>query len=244
MRNFKMWVEYDGTDFHGWQRQPGLRTVQGTLEEALVGLCGRSVQVNGAGRTDAGVHALGQVCNSVIDTPLSGEQMGRAVAGKLPEDVHVYRVEEVPLKFHARFSAVSRRYTYYLRTEPTAIWRRFAHVVTVPLNVDDMDSAAQLMVGEHDFSSFTPTRSAGVPTVCDVFEAEVRQHDEIIAVTIEADHFLHHMVRVVVGTLIEIGRGRYRPEHIMDVLGKKDRAAAGPTVPPNGLFLTEVRYDD
>ncbi len=244
MRNFRMLVEYDGTDFHGWQRQPGLRTVQGTMEEALAGTVGKSVQINGAGRTDTGVHALGQACNVVLETDLTPAQLKGAIGGRLPGDIQVYRVEEVDMKFHARFSAKSRRYSYYLRTEPTAIWRRFAHVVTAPLNVDDMAAAAAHLLGERDFTSLTPTRSAGSPTVCNVLEAAVERHDEVVSITVEADHFLHHMVRVIAGTLIEVGRGRYPAEHLEEILCKKDRAAAGPTIPPNGLFLTGVRYDD
>ena len=244
MRNFKLVVEYDGTDFHGWQRQPGMRTVQGTLEEAVDKIFGQEVTVNGAGRTDAGVHALGQVGNVVIDTTLSAYQIGKAVAANLPEDIHIKSVDEAAPDFHARFSARSRRYVYYVRTEPSAIWRRFAHVVTVPLAVEPMKDAASRLVGEKDFSSFTPTRSAGVPTVCNVTEASVEQDDEIISVTLEADHFLHHMVRVIVGTLIDVGRGHIATEHVDDILGRKDRRAAGPTTPPNGLFLTGVRYED
>ena len=202
------------------------------------------MQVNGAGRTDAGVHALGQVSNLVVDTTMSAEQIGKAIASKMPEDVQVYHVEEVDLKFHARFSARSRRYAYYLRTEPTAIWRRFAHVVSYSLDVPRMKRAAAYLLGEQDFASFTPTRSSGVPTHCNVYKADVRQDDEIISVTLEADHFLHNMVRVVVGTLIEVGRGRLAPEQMREILSKKDRAAAGPTIPPNGLFLIHVMYDE
>ena len=243
MRNFKMLLEYDGTDFHGWQKQPGLRTVQGVMEDAVAAILDKTVQVNGAGRTDAGVHALGQASNFVAETEMTPEQMGKALASKLPEDIQVYAVEEVDLKFHARFSAVSRRYAYYLRTEPTAIWRRFAHVVPFALNLEPMKAAARYLVGEHDFASFTPSRSTSVPTYCKVLKANVRQDDEIISVTVEADHFLHHMVRVVVGTLIEVGRGKYPPEHVDQILCRKDRTAAGPTIPPNGLFLIHVRYD-
>ncbi len=243
MRNFKLGIEYDGTDFHGWQRQPGLRTVQGLIEEAFAGIVGKEVQLNGAGRTDAGVHALAQVGNTVIDTSLEPVQLGKALASKLPVDIHVYSIEEVDMKFHARFSATNRRYSYYLRTEPTAIWRRFAYVVTPPLDLDEMRNAAASMVGDQDFTSFTPTRTADEhPTQCDVRHVDVTQHDEIVAVTVEADHFLHHMVRVIVGTLLEVGRGRYGAEHIEEILCKKDRNLAGPTVPPNGLFLTDVGY--
>lgn len=244
MRNFKLILEYDGTDFHGWQKQPGLRTVQGVIGEAVCEIFGRGVQINGAGRTDAGVHALGQVSNLVVDTTMTPEQIGKAIVSKLPEDVQVYHVEEVDLKFHARFSARSRRYAYYLRTEPTAIWRRFAFVVNYPLAVDEMKTAAGYLLGEQDFASFTPTRSTGVPTLCNLLKANVRQDDEIVSVTLEADHFLHNMVRVVVGTLIEVGRGKIPAEQMREILCTKDRTAAGPTIPPNGLFLIHVTYDE
>ena len=243
MRNFKLVLEYDGTDFHGWQRQPGLRTVQGVLEEAVEAIVGKNVPVYGAGRTDAGVHALGQVANVTVNTRLSPVELGKAIASKLPEDVHVYLVEEVDRKFHARFSATSRRYVYYIRTEPTAIWRRVAHVVTHPLDIESMKAAASELLGEKDFTSFTPTRSLDVPPVCNVLRADVEQVDEIVSVTLAADHFLHHMVRVVTGTLLDIGRGKHPPEHMHDVLCRKDRAAAGPTIPPNGLFLVEVTFN-
>ncbi len=242
MRNFKLRIEYDGTDFHGWQKQPHLRTVQGVLEDAVATIFRGRVPVNGAGRTDAGVHAIGQVCNFVIDTDRTAEQVGRAIAGVLPEDVKVRRADEVGIDFHARFDAVGRRYVYYLRTEPTAIGRRFAHVVTYSLDVGAMRAAAGFLVGEKDFTSFTPTRSSDVPTTCDVKEIAVEQKDELISIMIRADHFLHHMVRVIAGTLIEVGRGRIPPEHIETILCKKDRAAAGPTIPPNGLFLVDVEY--
>lgn len=242
MRNFKLIVEYDGTDFHGWQRQPGLRTVQGALEAAVEAALGQGAPVQGAGRTDAGVHAVGQVCNFVVDTGWAAAGVGGAVASLLPEDIRIHRVDEVGLGFHARFSATGRRYAYYLRTEPTAIWRRFAHVVTYPLDLDAMRAAADRLIGEKDFASFTPVRSTDVPTVCDLRDLTIQRKDDVIALTLRADHFLHHMVRVIVGTLIEVGRGRLPPERMEDVLCRKDRNAAGPTVPPNGLFLMEVEY--
>ncbi|MDH3215741.1 MAG: tRNA pseudouridine(38-40) synthase TruA [Candidatus Krumholzibacteria bacterium] len=244
MRNFKLLIEYDGTDFHGWQKQPSLRTVQGVMEDTIYEVFGKPVPVNGAGRTDAGVHALGQVANLVVDTTMSVDQTGRALAAKLPEDIQVYHVKEVDLDFHARFSAKKRRYTYYLRTEPTAIWRRFAYVVTAPLDIDAMRKGSQYLIGEKDFASFTPSRSNGYPTHCNLMKLSVTDDEEIISIGVEADHFLHNMVRVIVGTLIEIGRGRIQPEHVEQILRKKNRAAAGPTIPPNGLFLMEVVYDE
>jgi tRNA pseudouridine38-40 synthase len=243
MRNFKLLIEYDGTDFHGWQRQPGLRTVQGVLEDAVEKTLRERPAVHGAGRTDAGVHATGQVGNFVVDTPRTPREVGGALASLLPEDIRVRRVDEVDLEFHARFSATGRRYVYYLRTEPTAIWRRFAHVVTYPLDVEAMRIAAERLIGEKDFASFTPIRATDIPTVCELRELAVHEKEDVITLTFRADHFLHHMVRVIVGTLIEVGRGKFSPEHVEAILCKRDRTAAGPTIPPNGLFLADVEYD-
>lgn len=244
MRNFRLDVEYDGTDFHGWQKQPGLRTVQGLIEDAAATLFRQRVTVNAAGRTDAGVHATGQVCNLTVDTPRTPTEIGKAFASLLPEDIKVRRVEEVDGKFHARFSATGRKYVYYLRTEPTAIWRRFAHVISYDPDIESMRAAAECLIGEKDFASFTRAQPNGVPTTCDVREINIGQRDDVIEIVIRADHFLHNMVRVIVGTLLEVGRGKISPEHMETILCKKDRAAAGPTAPPNGLFLTDVEYGD
>ena len=244
MRNFKLLVEYDGTDFHGWQRQPGLRTVQGVLEDAAESVFREKVQVQGAGRTDAGVHALGQVCNFIVDTRWEAREVGGALASRMPEDIRIRRAEDADAAFHARFSATARRYAYFMRTEPTAIWRRFAHVVTYPLDLEAMRMAAGRLIGEKDFASFTPVRSDDVPTVCDLKEITVESKDDVVSISVRADHFLHNMVRVIVGTLIEVGRGRITPEHIDSILCKRDRRAAGPTVPPNGLFLVAVEYGE
>ena len=153
MPNFKLRIEYDGTDFHGWQKQPGLRTVQGLIEDALESIVQERVPIFGAGRTDAGVHALGQVCSFVADTPRTPTQLGGGLSSRLPEDIQVREVQEVDPKFHARFSATGRRYIYNLRTEPSAIWRRYAHVVTYPLDLEAMQQAADRLVGRKDFTS-------------------------------------------------------------------------------------------
>jgi tRNA pseudouridine38-40 synthase len=242
MRNFRLRIEYDGTDFHGWQMQPGLRTVQGIIEDALETIFRQPVAVTGAGRTDAGVHAIGQVCNFLVETDYTAERVGNALAGYLPEDIQVRQADEVSPEFHSRFDALSRRYVYYLRTEPTAIGRRFAHVVTYSLDVDAMRAAARYLLGAKDFTSFTPTRSSDKLTVCDVKSLTIEQKEDVISIMIHANRFLHHMVRVIVGTLIDVGRGRTAPEHMEAILCKKDRNAAGRTIPPNGLFLVDVEY--
>ncbi|NIM20336.1 MAG: tRNA pseudouridine(38-40) synthase TruA [Candidatus Latescibacteria bacterium] len=245
MKNLKCILEYDGTDFHGWQKQQGQRTVQGVMEEAIEKIHGEKVQVHGAGRTDAGVHAWGQVCSFTIDTRLSVKRIARAVSSKLPGDVRIRSAEEVPLDFHARFSALSRRYIYYLRTEPTAIWRRFFYVVRYSLDAAAMKKAARYLLGERDFASFTTAQaSKDGTTQCLLTELDVQQTGAVISFTAEADHFLHNMVRIIVGTLLEVGRGKILPEQLKEIACKKDRNAAGPTVPPNGLFLLEVEYPE
>jgi len=244
MRNIKLLIEYDGTDFFGWQKQKDVRTVQGVVEDALGEIFQRPLPVCAAGRTDAGVHAWGQVGNFKVETALPADRIGRAIAANLPEDVRIREAEEVGEDFHARFSALRRRYIYYVRTEPTAVWRRFFHVTPYALDVGRMKDAARSLLGEHDFASFTPTKSRDVPTRCLLSELNVQKQGPVISFTLEADHFLHPMVRVIVGTLIEVGRGRIPPEQIEAVLGKKDRNAAGPTLPARGLFLLEVEYPE
>ncbi len=242
MRNIKFIVEYDGTDFCGWQRQPGLRTVQVEIERAISQFHGRPVTILGSGRTDSGVHAWGQVCNFKIETELPVQRIKKAVATKLPPDIVIRLAQDVPADFNARFSAVGRRYIYYIRSEPTALWRRFFHLVTFPVEPAAMRTAARFLLGKHDFASFTPIKSRNRSTICRLSKLDIHHQDGIISFALEADRFLHHMVRVMVGTLIEVGRGKIPPERIKQILSIKSREAAGPTLPPNGLFLLEVKY--
>jgi len=242
MRNFKLVVEYDGTDFFGWQKQKGKRTVQGELERAAAETLGVPVVVHGAGRTDAGVHAWGQVCHFQAQTRLDPTRLGKAISSRLPPDIRIRAAQEVPLDFHARFSATGRSYGYYVRTEPTALWRRYFHVVNFEPDLEAMRQAAGFLIGEKDFASFTPASSTTGTTLCKLRRLEIRRTGVVVAFFIEADHFLHRMVRIMVGTLLEVGRGRYGPERLEQILGKRDRSLAGPTLPPQGLFLIEVHY--
>lgn len=240
-RNIRLQIEYDGTDFHGWQRQPDRRTVQGVVETAVEAVFGTSPDVIGAGRTDAGVHALDYPCNFTVDTGLSVERIAAALGAHLPEDVVVHRAMDAPGNFHARFDALSRRYRYLIATRPTALWRHVYHVPRFTLDPAAMAEAATRFLGEHDFTSFTPAVNEARP-VCEVARAAVETDGPVIVFTVEANRFLHHMVRVMAGTLIDVGRGRCGPEHVSDILCKKDRRHAGPTAPPNGLALVSVRY--
>jgi tRNA pseudouridine38-40 synthase len=243
VKNIKLILEYDGTDFHGWQKQPGLRTVQGVLETALGGLLVAEIGVNGCCRTDAGVHAWGFCGNFHTDTGMEAAQVGRALAGALPDDIVVRQARRAPDGFHARHDCLARRYVYRLTTARTAVYRHFLAWTKYNLDVASMERAASGLVGEHDFTSFAPVAlGEDVPTVCRVMEAGVRTEDAVIAFDIKADRFLHHMVRIIVGTLVEVGRGRLRPEQIGEILCKKDRTEAGPTAPARGLALAEVYY--
>ena len=246
MRNIRLTLEYEGTDFHGWQRQPGLRTVQGTLEQAASTVLRHPVETWGCARTDAGVHARGYVSNFRTESDYTVERMRSGLNGCLPEDVVVTAVSDVPEEFHARFSALSRRYTYRITTEPTAVWRRFAYHIHHELDCGRMREAARHLVGEHDFTSFTALANEANP-VCSLRSVEIVEAPlgaaGRIDITVESNRFLFHMVRVIAGTMMEAGRGRIEPEHVGVILRKKDRRAAGPTAAAHGLMLVGVQYD-
>jgi len=243
MRNIKLKIEYDGTDFHGWQVQPKVRTVQGVLEDALGDLLGERAQVNGCCRTDAGVHAWEFVGNFKSDTRLEADRIRRALNGKLPVDVVVKDAEDAAADFHARHSCFARRYVYKITTARTAVFRRFLSYTQYDLDLVLMADAARALVGEHDFTSFAPASlDDDVSPVCHVLDASLRQDSAVISFDIKADRFLHHMVRNVVGTLIEVGRGRLDREQVGEIMRKRDRRAAGPTAPACGLVLMEAFY--
>lgn len=241
-KKFKLIVEYDGTDFYGWQRQPKFRTVQGEIEDVLERILGEKVIVYGAGRTDRGVHASGQVCHFSSTTKLEPRQLRGALAANLSEDVGVRGIWEVARDFHARFDALERRYSYFIRTSYSALWRRYFHFIDYEPDLPAMREAAGHLLGERDFSSFTPEAEKEKPTVCRLNSLSIFRKGKVIIFNLSADHFLYKMVRTMVGTLLEVGRGRITPEHIAEIIGRKDRRASGPTLPAKGLFLTEVVY--
>jgi tRNA pseudouridine38-40 synthase len=241
-RTIKLILEYDGTNFHGWQKQPGLRTVQGTIEGALATATGEDIQTIAAGRTDAGVHATGQACSFAFASVLPPARLKAALTAHLPADILVRDAAEMPQSFHARFSALARRYTYFVRTEPTALYRRFVHVFPYELDIARMRRASDYLLGDRDFASFAAAGDEERSTRCRMKRLEIRQSGLLISFHIEADRFLHKMVRTMVGTLLEVGRGKIPPERIEEIVCTRDRTAAGPTLPPHGLFLVVVVY--
>ena len=242
MRTIRLNLSFDGTDFQGWQKQPGLRTVQGTLETAIQTVCREAADTVGCARTDAGVHAAAYVASFRTESDIPITRLGVSLNGCLPDDIAIHSAQEVPDDFHARFSARSRRYVYRISEAPTAIGRWYVLDTHYTLDEERMTRAAVHLLGEHDFSSFTPVTN-DANKICRVVDLSVVRNGARTEITVEATRFVHHMVRAIAGTLMEVGRGRMEPEQVGEVLRKKDRRHAGPTAPAHGLMLMRVRYD-
>ncbi len=240
MSVWKLVLEYDGTEFAGWQVQPEDRTVQGELERALSTVLREPIRVHGAGRTDAGVHALGQVASFESEADPATELM--KINGVLPADVVVRSVERMEGPFHARFDAVRRHYRYRIHRGPSAVERRTSLWLTRDLDVAAMSEAASLVPGHRDFVSLGSPPEPGASTECDLNRLEIVEDGRLVRVEVSANRFLRKMVRTLVGTLLEIGWGKHPPRRINEVIEARDRRAAGPAVPPQGLFLLSVDY--
>ncbi|MFN0141720.1 MAG: tRNA pseudouridine(38-40) synthase TruA [Pyrinomonadaceae bacterium] len=250
--NFKLLIQYDGTDFHGWQVQENDRTIQGELERVIGMLVDADVSVIGSGRTDAGVHAEGQVANVHIPgNKFTPEKLRHAINGNLWRDIRVMRVEKAPDDFHARFSAKSKTYLYRVVNAPvmSPFWRRFAHHESRPLDVGRMNEAARLFLGEHDWTAFASARSDGESRVRNITDFTVESHWEknadaqMIEFRITAKGFLRYMVRSIVGTLIEVGLGQKTSDTIQTAIVTGSRNLAGKTASAQGLALLKVEYD-
>ena len=244
MATFKLTLEYDGSHYAGWQRQQQHPTVQGALEEAIKTVSQVKVTVIGAGRTDAGVHALGQVVSFRTDGTMGAEDWQRALNGLLPSDISVLSAESVADDFHARYSARSKLYEYRIlnRPERSAIDRQRAWHVHKPLDLGAMREAAVLLTGCHDFSSFQGSPTETENPVCDVSRLEIQDKGRFILIQVEANRFLKQMVRAIVGTLVEVGQGKREPQSLKDILEARDRRVAGYTAPAHGLYLIRVDY--
>lgn len=242
MRTLALKIEYDGSSFHGWQLQPKGRTVQAVLEQAIQTILQTDIRVTAAGRTDAGVHATGQVVHFKTDSGMKINRLEKGLNGVLPADLRVLETTETSEDFHARFSAIGRKYVYRITRNPSAIRRHFSWHVTYPLEVDNMRHCCAALVGRHDFTSFCQATSNADGTICDVRELDWFELDDELQLYIEANRFLHHMVRTIVGTAVDVGRGRWPKTIMTDMLLAKDRRAAGANAPPHGLCLEAIRY--
>jgi tRNA pseudouridine38-40 synthase len=246
VRHIRLVVEYDGSHLHGWQRQPGVATVQEHLEIALAKLLTHEVQVGGASRTDAGVHARGQVASFRTDRPIPVHGVRRGLNSLLPSSIAIRDAAEVPEDFHPRFSATGKhyRYTILARAERSPRWHDRAWHHPEPLSVSAMHDAARALIGQHDFAAFRAAGCAAKTTLRRVDSITfTRLHPHRLEVDIRGNAFLRHMVRIMVGTLTEVGTGRLSVSQVAEILASKDRTKAGVTAPPQGLELIEVRYD-
>jgi tRNA pseudouridine38-40 synthase len=249
--NYRLLLQYDGTDFHGWQTQDGLRTVQGELMRVLSLLDDCEVMVHGSGRTDAGVHAEGQVASVQLKREITAHKLRNAINGNLARDVRVLFAEIAPEDFHARYSAVGKTYVYRLVHGPimSPFWTRFAHQETRPLDLQRMRECARVFIGEHDWTAFSAAQSDAESRVRTIMRLDIndgwdgRGLCHLVELTITANGFLRYMVRSIVGTLLAVGRGEIATETVARAIREGDRKLVGPTAPACGLTLQRVQYD-
>ena len=255
MSNFKMTLQYEGTRYQGWQRQDSTdNTIQGKLEALLSKMTGQKIEVQGSGRTDAGVHALGQVANFHADTEMKPAEMLEYINRYLPEDIGVISLEQASERFHSRLNARGKTYCYRVICSglPHVFDRRFAHVITEEVDVDAMRRAALYFLGTHDFKAFTSNKRGKKSTVRTIEEIRIervgsfsmkrQEIDDEIRITYSGNGFLYHMVRILTGTLLEVGTHKRKPEEMTEILASGNREMAGELVPAKGLTLMEVRY--
>jgi tRNA pseudouridine38-40 synthase len=241
-RNIRLLIEYDGTEYVGWQRQAARKSIQGEIEHVLEQILRENATVVGAGRTDAGVHARGQVAHFHTGTLLSVSEIKGGLNALLPNDIVVLSADEVPLEFHARYNAKERRYTYLITRTPSAILRLYSWYVKYPLDVDLMNRCAMQIRGTHDFQSFCHVVADVEHYQCTVYDAVWKVDGSLLRFTISADRFLHGMVRALVGTMVDVGRGYTTFDEYLAIFQKLDRREAGMAAPARGLVLEEVSY--
>lgn len=244
MRNIKLIIEFDGSNFCGWQRQPKGRTVQKTIETAIFKATGEEVMINGSSRTDAGVHAREMVANFFTNSTIPGNKFREALNTRLPEDVSIIKSEEVDENFHARYSSKGKTYSYTIinRYERLSLGHQYLYHYRYDLNISEMRRACQFFIGSHDFSAFMSPGSSIKTTIRNVSELIIEQEEDKVKIFITADGFLYNMVRIIVGTLIKVGNGKLSPEDIENIILEGNRKRAGMCVPPNGLILEKVFY--
>lgn len=241
-RTIKLTIEYDGTDFVGWQRQPSGRTVQEEIERALRTITREEIGIVGAGRTDSGVHARGQVASFRTNCDLSPNELKRALNGNIPEDIVIRDSEEAAEDFSARYSALSREYQYFISTSPTAIVRKYSWQCAYKLDLEQMDRIASSIIGIHDFGSFCKSDSDVDHHRCEIFESDWSIDGQMLIYHVRANRFLQGMVRALVGTMVNIGRGYTTQSEFLAIMEAKNRSKAGQAAPAKGLFLERVTY--
>lgn len=244
MRNIKLIIEFDGSNFSGWQRQPEVRTVQNVIESAIFKATGENIMINGSSRTDAGVHAREMVANFFTSSTIPGDRFREAINTRLPEDVSIVKSEDVDKDFHARYSSKGKTYSYTIvnRYERLSLGYQYKYHCRYKLDIDEMRKACTYFTGSHDFRAFMSIGSSIKTTVRNIQELYIVQNADEIKIFITADGFLYNMVRIIVGTLIKVGTGKLKAEEIENIIIEGNRKRAGMCVAPNGLVLEKVFY--
>ena len=244
MKNIKLILQYDGSQYHGFQIQPDVVTIQSVLQNTLKEITGEDIKVNGCSRTDAGVHAMRYCAGFVTESPIPAERFSIVMNNYLPSDIRVVSSSLEPDDFHPRFSVKSKQYVYtILNSDKISVFsRNYVWQISSKLDVNLMNKAAAYIIGEKDFRSFMTAGAQVESTVRNVMSLDVKKEGDTIKIYIEADGFLYNMVRIITGTLVWAGEGRIAPEDVKEIILKKDRAYAGPTAPPQGLALNEIYY--
>jgi tRNA pseudouridine38-40 synthase len=244
MRNIKLTIEYDGKDFNGWQKQPNKLNIQGTIEKAIESITGEEVVLNASGRTDAGVHALGQVANFKTNSNIPIEKMAIAINSRLKKSIVIKDAEEVDERFHSRLNCKRKTYRYVINNskQGTAIYRNLEYHVSNNIDIDKMSKAVKYFEGEHDFKAFKASGTSSKSSVRTIYEAKVYKEGDRIFIELTGNGFLYNMVRIISGTLLEVGLGKIQPEEITGIIETGKRENAGKTLPAHGLYLVEVNY--
>ena len=246
MRNIKITIEYDGKDFSGWQKQPNKLNIQGEIERAIEEITGEEVDLIASGRTDAGVHALAQVANFKIEKDIPIEKIPYALNSKLKKSIRVKSAEEVDEKFHSRYTCKRKTYRYVINNsvQGTAIYRNLQYHFPEKLDEEKMNKGIKYLIGEHDFKSFKASGTSSKSSVRTIYDAKVTREGDIVTIELTGNGFLYNMVRIISGTLIDVGIGKTKPEEVKEILEAKDRLKAGKTLPPTGLYLVDVKYEE
>lgn len=245
MRNIKLTIEYDGKCYNGWQKQPNKLNIQGEIERAIYNITKEEVDLIGSGRTDAGVHALGQVANFKTNSQISIEKLPLAINSQLKNSIVIKEAEEVNERFHSRYNAKRKTYRYIINNSKcgTAIYRNLEYSYPFKLDAEKMKQASKYFEGEHDFKAFKSSGTSSKNSVRTIYKAIVKQEGEKIIIELTGNGFLYNMVRIISGTLLDVGLGKIQPEEIPEMIESKDRQRTGKTLPAHGLYLVEVKYD-
>ena len=244
MRNIKLTIEYDGKDFNGWQKQPNKLNIQGEIERAIESITGEKVELIASGRTDAGVHAMGQVANFKTSSNISIEKIPIAINSQVKNSIRIQNAEEVDEKFHSRYNCKKKTYRYVIDNSKygSAIYRNISYHIPMKLNVDEMKKAIKYFEGEHDFKAFKSSGTSSKSSVRTIYNANIVIEGTSIGIDLTGNGFLYNMVRIIVGTLVDVGLGKIKADDIPEIIESKDRTKAGKTLPPQGLMLLSVEY--